>query len=264
MSDTARVRALIVEDEPLARQVLREGMAGVAWLECVGEAADGRTAVLRIDELRPDLVFLDVEMPELNGLQVLERIEHRPAVVFTTAYDHYAVAAFELEALDYLLKPFSRKRLHVALERVRRRLVLDDVPASSAESDVERGRRALAEGDAAESSAERPLERLFARKGERIVPLTVASLVRCEAADDYVRLHTDDGARFLVHLTLAELERRLDPRRFVRVHRSHLVNLDALAELRPHDERRLRLTLSDGSTVIASRDASRKLREQIL
>jgi two-component system LytT family response regulator len=114
------IRALIAEDEPLARRHLKELLADVTWLECVGEAADGRAAVELIDSAEPDLVFLDIEMPELSGLQVLERITHRPAVIFTTAYDRYAVSAFELEALDYILKPFGRERLHTALERVPR------------------------------------------------------------------------------------------------------------------------------------------------
>src|SRR5678815_281336 len=142
-----RVRALIVEDEPLARRTLREILADVPWLECVGEAESGLHAVEMIDTLTPDLVFLDIEMPELNGLQVLDRISHEPAVIFTTAYDRYAVSAFELEALDYLLKPFGRERCLAALERARRAL-----PANGASGDaavapplVERARHVLGE-----------------------------------------------------------------------------------------------------------------------
>src|SRR6185295_16239065 len=106
--------------EPIARQQLRDLLADVDWIECIGEAADGRTAVAMIDDVKPDLVFLDIEMPELNGLDVLREIEHQPAIVFTTAYDRFAVAAFELEAIDYLLKPFGRERLRAALERAKR------------------------------------------------------------------------------------------------------------------------------------------------
>ena len=115
-----KTRAVIVEDEPIARRRLQDLVAEIDWIECVGEAADGLTAVSVIDQLRPDLVFLDIEMPELSGLEVLGRIHHDPAIVFTTAYDRFAVAAFELEAVDYLLKPFGRDRLLAALERVRR------------------------------------------------------------------------------------------------------------------------------------------------
>ena len=109
-----------MDDEPIARALLRDLLGDVEWIECVGEAADGRSAIAAIDELKPDIVFLDIEMPELSGLEVLRRIQHDPAIVFTTAYDKFAVAAFELEAIDYLLKPFGRDRLLAALERVRR------------------------------------------------------------------------------------------------------------------------------------------------
>lgn len=240
------MRALIVEDEPLPRRVLRELCEEVDWLELVGEAAHGREAVARIDALHPDLVFLDVHMPEMSGIEVLGRVEHRPAVVFTTAFDRYAVAAFELEAIDYLIKPFGRKRFHATLERVRRRLTAgDELPPQR-----ERAQAALAAG---------PLERVFAYKGSRIVPLRIAEVTRIEACDDYTQVHCR-GETLLLHLRLDELERRLDPRRFVRVHRSHVVNLDHVRQMRPHDDRRLEIQLADGSTVVASRAGSQKLR----
>lgn len=242
-------RALIVEDEPLARQVLRDHLAEEDWLELAGEAADGLTAVRLIDELQPDLVFLDVRLPELSGLEVLERIRHRPAVVFTTAYDRYAVAAFELEALDYLVKPFGRRRFRATLERVRRKLEGGAPKPSAAES----VRSAL---------SGQPLRRLFAREGGRILPIPVDSIVRIEARDDYAEVHTAERS-YLLHLSLTELEARLDPERFCRVHRSHILNLDHVALLQPHDDRRLLIRLKDGSRVIASRAASQRLRELI-
>lgn len=242
-----KIRALVVEDEPIPRRALRELVEQVDWLELVGEASDGRQAVARIDSLHPDLVFLDVHMPELSGIEVLNRVEHQPAVVFTTAFDRYAVAAFELEAIDYLIKPFGRKRFHTTLERVRRRLAGGDpLPPPR-----ERARAAL---------ADEPLDRVFAHKGNRIVPLRVGAVTRIEACDDYTEVHCS-GQTFLLHLRLNELEQRLDPRRFVRVHRSHVINLDHVKQMRPHDERRLEIHLSDGSTVIASRSGSQKLRE---
>src|SRR5687768_962399 len=152
-----KIRALIVEDEPLARRTLREILADVPWLECVGEADNGARAVEMIDALTPDLVLLDIEMPELDGLQVLDRVAHEPAVIFTTAYDRYAVSAFELEALDYLLKPFGRERCLAALERARRALPANGGGASSttASSLVERARSVMSETG--------PLTRLFVR-----------------------------------------------------------------------------------------------------
>ena len=242
-----KIRALIVEDEPHPRRALRELVLDVDWLELVGEAADGRQAVERIDELQPDLLFLDVQMPELSGIEVLERVKHQPAVVFTTAFDRYAVAAFELEAIDYLIKPFGRKRFRATLDRIRRRLAQPD----SLPSARERVRVALKEG---------PLQRIFARKGNRIVPLPIGQVTRIEACDDYTEVHCR-GETFLLDLTLQDLERRLDPDRFVRVHRSHVVNLDHVKQMKPHGDRRLEIHLIDGSMVIASRSGSQKLRE---
>src|SRR6266478_679107 len=149
------IRALIVEDEPLARQTIKDFLQGEDWLEVVGEAADGDRAVALIDELRPDLVFLDVRMPGLTGLQVLENIKHDPEVVFTTAYDDHAVTAFELEALDYILKPFGRERFRQMLARVKLRLT--DSNEKAAPSVRERAQRAL------QTEAAEYLVRLFVR-----------------------------------------------------------------------------------------------------
>jgi two-component system LytT family response regulator len=243
------VRALIAEDEPLARRTLREFAGELEWLQVVGEAADGAEAVRLIDALAPDLVFLDVQMPELSGLEVLRRIGHDPEVVFTTAHDGYALAAFEMEALDYLLKPFGRERFRAAAERVRRRLAASE---SAAAPVGERASAAL--GGAG------PLERIFVRHRDRIVPVRVDDIARLEAADDYVTVHAD-GRQYLVSLTLADFERRLDPTRFRRVHRAHVVNLDHVVSLRPYDDaRRLVITLRDGSEVLASRAGSGQLR----
>jgi len=243
-----RIRALLVEDEPLARKALRDFVAEVEWLETVGEAADGREALRLIDSLEPDLVFLDVQLPELSGLDVLEQIRHEPAVVFTTAFDRYAVAAFELEAIDYLIKPFGADRFRETLERVRRRLAADAAPG---EPLGERARAALGRG---------PLTRLFARRADGIVPIPLETVAHIEAADDYVTVHSR-GERHLLHVTLAELAARLDPGRFLRVHRSHVVNLDAVEAIREHDSRRLVVHLRDGQRVVASRTGSQALRD---
>jgi len=244
-----KTRAVIVEDEPIARRQLRELVADVDWLEWIGEAADGRTAVELIDTARPDLVFLDIEMPELSGLDVLRRIAHDPAIVFTTAYDKFAVAAFELEAIDYLLKPFGRDRLHAALERVRRAVRSDEtVPVL---------RRA---GEALDQiSGTGALERIFVRDRGRILPIAVGEIERLEADDDYVAVHVR-GRRFLVYLGMNEFEARLDARKFLRVHRSHIVNLDHVAALAPFDGSRLQIEMRDGTRLIASRTRSRELR----
>lgn len=245
----AKLRTLIVEDEPEARRTLRDYLDEAPWIEIVGECADGRDAAASIDRLTPDLVILDVHLPELSGLEVLERIRHQPEVVFATAYDQYAVAAFELGALDYLVKPFGRIRFRRMLERARRRLVDREEPPSS-----ERAKSALAAA---------PLRRLFARRGERIIPIAVEGIVRIQAQGDYAEVHAPGGP-YLLHVSLTELGSRLDHDRFVQVHRSHIVNLDALKLLRAHDdERRLVVVLTNGEEIVASRAASETLRKQV-
>jgi two-component system LytT family response regulator len=243
---TGQVRALVIEDEPHARRSLREYSEGVEWLTLVGEAGDGAEAVQLIDRLEPDLVFLDVHLPELSGLQVVERIRHRPEIVFTTAYDRFALAAFEVGALDYLLKPFGRQRFQTMLARVRQRLTETAVPAA------ERAREALGS----------PLRRLFARAGDRIVPIDVQTLQHIQAQGDYVEVVCEAG-RHLLHMSLGELASRLDPERFCQVHRSHIVSFEAIECLRPFDARRLLIQLRNGTEIVASRSASELLRRLI-
>jgi two-component system, LytTR family, response regulator len=239
-----RVRALIAEDEPAARDNLREYLEDAPWIDVVAEAADGRSALALADEHKPELLFLDVRLPELSGLEVARQIQHPAEIVFTTAYDRYAVAAFEIGALDYLVKPFGRERLAAATERVRARLPQPGVTAP------DRVRSSLVPG---------PLPRLFARQGDRIVPIPVGGIRRIQAQGDYAEVHAAEGV-FLLRVSLAELAARLDPSQFRQVHRSHIVNMDAVEHLRPFDDRRLAVTLKDGSVVVASRAASESLR----
>jgi two-component system LytT family response regulator len=240
------LRALIVEDEPLARQQLAELIGEVTWLQCIGEAATGTAAVRMIDELEPDLVFLDIQMPELSGLEVLERVTHTPGIIFTTAFDEHAVSAFELGALDYLLKPFGRERFGAAVERARRAL-----DAGADDSVRERVSTAL--------TAQGPVPRVFVRDRGRIVPISVEDIERLEAEDDYVALFAR-GRRYLVYASLGDLEARLDPAKFLRIHRSHVVNLEYVAALVPYDATRLQVEMRDGTKLMASRTRSRELR----
>jgi two-component system LytT family response regulator len=246
-------RAVIVEDEPIARDQLRELLGAVEWIECVGEASDGMAAVSVIDTVKPDLVFLDIEMPELSGLDVLRRIQHDPAIVFTTAYDKFAVAAFELEAIDYLLKPFGRDRLFAALERVRRAVRDEGEPGVSS-----RAHEALNQ-----LSGSEPLTRIFVRDRGRIVPIAVRDIERLESDDDYVAVYSR-GRRYLVYLNLSEFEARLDPTAFLRIHRSHIVNLDCVAALSTYDATHLQVEMRDGTKLLASRTRSRELKHLVV
>ena len=239
------IRALIIEDEPLARQIIRDFAAEIEWLKIVGEAADGKTAIDLIEILQPELVFLDVQMPEISGLEVLNRVKHQPAVIFTTAFDQYAIDAFEREAFDYLLKPFGRVRFHNSLERVRRRLI---EPQQTDNQILPKPRKQL-------------LTRMFVRSGNRIVPLKIDEIARFEADDDYVKVFAGNRS-FLISQTLAELETRLDASRFCRVHRSHLINLEFIEKVESQD-RRLLIILKDKTEILASRSGSQIMRQLI-
>jgi two-component system LytT family response regulator len=245
---TAAVTALIADDEPVARAGLRHLLRGLPWLHCVGEAADGLTALAEIQRLRPELVFLDIQMPGLLGTEVLRRLAEAgtapPLVVFTTAHAEHAITAFELGALDYLLKPFGAERLHATLERVRAALGEPCPPA------LERLAELLGRG---------PLTRLFVRSGVAIVPVAVAEVSHFEAVGDYVAVHAG-GAEHLLHLALARLEERLDPQRFVRIHRGCIVNLDAVARFRRLANGQLSAELKDGRALPVSRSRSQVLR----
>jgi two-component system LytT family response regulator len=242
--DLGTVRALVCEDEPLAMRAMGEYLKDVAWIEVVGEARDGREALRLIHKFEPDLVFLDVRMPGMTGVEVLQAVEHRPAVVFTTAFDEYAISAFDLGAVDYLVKPFGRDRLVQTLDRVRIRLVGEARAAAGAESMPARGPYA---------------ERIFARHRGAVIPVTVAEIRRVDAVDGGVSVVTERGA-FELDVTLGEIASRFDPRDFVRVHRAHVVNLAHVVSIRRYDERRLQLRLDDDANIVASRRGSQQLR----
>ena len=241
---TSPIRVAVVEDEELQRKQLTSWLGAETGVEVVGEAADGLGAIRMIDTLRPDLVLLDVSLPELSGIDVLQRLTHVPDVVFTTAFRDHAVAAFELGAVDYLLKPFGAARLSEALRRVR-----------------ERGRddAALRERVASVHDDRLPLERLFVRDRGAIVPVPVDTIVRLETDGDYTAVVTATR-RHLVAIPLTALHERIRRPDFVRVHRQHVVNLAKVVKLVPHDAARLRVECEGGGSVIASKAGSQTLR----
>jgi two-component system, LytTR family, response regulator len=241
-----KVTALVVDDEPVARAGLRAMLRAFDWVDVVGEAADGESAVAAIHALRPELVFLDVQMPGLLGTEVLRRLERPPFVIFTTAYSEHAVSAFELGAVDYLLKPFGPTRLAAAMERVRSAL---GEPASA--DPFERLSGALAGG---------PISRVFVRVGGALVALPVDRVSWFEADGDYVIAH-EANARHVLHLSLSRLDERLDPRRFSRVHRAHIVNLDQVRAFKRDAGGNLEAELLDGARVPVSRARAQELRK---
>jgi len=247
MSETLRhLRVAIVDDEELARSVVREYLSAAAAVEVVAECANGFEAVKAVAELRPDVLLLDVQMPKLDGFEVLELVAHDVAVVFTTAYDEYALRAFEVHAVDYLLKPFGAERLAAALARVRERL--DRAEPRAAVSDLAAAARAR-HGHSV---------RVLVRDGPRVHVIPVDRIDYVQAQDDYICFRSD-GKDYLKEQTLAEAEASLDPARFVRVHRSYVLNVDRLARV-DLDERENRVAvLRDGKTLPVSRSGYERL-----
>lgn len=238
------LRVLIVDDEEPARLLLREYLAGEGGTELIGECPNGFEAVRAASELKPNLLLLDVQMPKLDGFEVVELLDPAPAVVFVTAYDEHALRAFSVHAVDYLLKPVSPERLHEALERVRARLGAPAVPASLA-------------------LAARPpgawLERIVVRDGAAVTVIPVDRLDFVEAKDDYLAFHAD-GKVHRKQQTLQDLEARLDPSRFVRIHRGYLLNLDRLARLETYAKDSRIAFLRDGRRLPVSRAGFERLK----
>lgn len=241
------LRVAIVDDEDLARAVTREYLARMPDIEVVAECANGFEAVKVVSEIRPDLLLLDVQMPKLDGFEVLDLVGKDVAVIFVTAYDQYALRAFEVHAVDYLLKPFGEERLAEALDRARERLGRGD-------------RLPVAALAAAARPAPGFASRVLVRDGSRVHVLPVATIAYVQAQDDYVAF-VCDGKELLKEQTLAQVESSLDPERFIRIHRSYLLNLDYLSRM-DLDERENRIAvLADGRKLPVSRAGYTRLSE---
>jgi len=249
-----KVRALIVDDEPVAREGIRVLLADDPDVEVIGECGDGDEAVEAIRELEPDLVFLDVQMPECDGFAVIEELgpENMPTVVFVTAYDQYALRAFDVAALDYLLKPFDDERFAAALDRAKAQIRQAEV------GQLSRRLIALLETQTAEADAraEAPpqgyLKRVMLKTGGRVIFRKVEEIDYIEAEGDYVRLHMGEESH-LLRDTMKRLEEQLDPSRFARTHRSTIVNLDRIKELHPYFHGDYIVLLKDGTELKLSR-----------
>jgi two-component system LytT family response regulator len=255
----ARIKTIIVDDEPLARRGLKTLVERHAEFAVVAACADGREAIARISELKPDLVLLDIQMPEITGFDVLERLPPGvlPVVIFVTAYDEHAIRAFEMRALDYLLKPVSQKRFEEALERAAarrdRRLAEYGATLLAAVADIQQGRDAPGNPD-----RKCRLERIMVRVGDAIQFVKVADIEWIEGADYYVTLHSG-GKQFLYRESLKHLEARLDPTEFVRIHASAIVNLATVREIRRNLRGEYHVTLASGRRLPVSRRRKKEL-----
>jgi two-component system LytT family response regulator len=245
------IRTLIVDDESLARERLRDILQCDPEIEIVGECSNGSDAIAAIRDLHPDLVFLDVEMPGSDGFGVVEALDPAaiPAIIFVTAYDQYAVRAFEVYAVDYLLKPFDQERFEKALNRAKSQILSTDAATIS--------RRIL---DALEEIKAKPqhLERLVIKMNGHVFFLKTEEIDWLEAEGNYVRLHSNKDS-YLLRDTISGLEKQLDPKVFVRVHRSAIVNIDRIKELQPWFHGEYRIVLREGVELTLSRNYKDKL-----
>ena len=245
------IRAVIVDDEELARHLLREYLHQAGGVEVIAECANGFEAVKAIAERKPDLVFLDVQMPKLDGFEVLELIDPSIAVIYVTAYDQYAMRAFDAHAVDYLLKPFSQDRFKKALERARQR-VGEPAPVKPRVSGTELS--------AAARAPEQKLERIVVKDGAKVHIIPLEKLDYVEAQDDYVALRSEKK-NYLKQQTISSVEAQLDPKKFVRIHRSYIVNLERIARIEPYTKDSRVAVLTDGTQLPVSRSGHARLKE---
>jgi two-component system LytT family response regulator len=238
-------KVILIDDEPLARGIVREYLQAHSDIQVVDECNDGFEGVKAIAQHKPDLIFLDIQMPKINGFEMLELIENPPSVIFTTAFDEYAIQAFERFAVDYLLKPFSKERFDKALQKWQGR----NPPG-------ETSTQTLLEN----TSQPEERQRIVVKKGSNIVILPVHTVYYIEAFDDYVKIYTKDGF-YLKKKTMAHYEKALDPKQFVRVHRSYLLNLQELTRIEPLEKDNHIALLKSGAKVPLSQSGYGKLRE---
>jgi len=244
-----RIRAVIADDEALARKFIRQMLKDEPDVEIIGECANGKEAVSMIRSEKPDLIFLDVQMPEKDGFAVLQSVPELPEIIFTTAYEQYAIRAFELHALDYLLKPFDQARFRDAIRHAKERL------RSMPDKDVRRQINALLQSVEKES---RYLDRLVIKSGGRISFLSTDEITWIEADDKYVLLHTG-RINPMVRQTLNAMEAQLDPKKFKRIHRSAIVNVARIKELQPMFNGEHSVLLEDGTKLTLTRSYKDKL-----
>ena len=239
------MKTIIIDDEPLARSIVREYLQKYPEIEIVHECSDGFEGVKAIQQHQPDLIFLDIQMPKINGFEMLELLDQRPAVIFTTAFDEYAIRAFEAHAVDYLLKPFNEDRFNKAIYKWREK-------AAGAQKNT---------SELLETASQSPSQsqRIVVKTGSKIKIIPAQDIYYLEAADDYVKVHTHEGS-FLKNKTMNHFEKTLDPQQFVRSHRSYIVNVQQITRIDPYEKDNHIAILKSGGRVPVSRIGYAKLR----
>jgi two-component system LytT family response regulator len=241
------MKAVIVDDEHLAREIIKKYLSDKDDIEVVAECSNGFDAVKEITEKKPDLVFLDIQMPKLNGFEMLELLDEHPAIIFTTAFDNYAIKAFEVNAVDYLLKPFSEERFNEALNKV-----------------VERIQKKVYENENVDKLIEDQLpellERIVVKDGSKITIIPVETLKWLEAQDDYVRIHSE-GGRFMKKKTMKFFEDHLNSNMFIRIHRSSIININFIKQMELYEKDSYRVILKDETKLSVSKTGLQRLKE---
>ena len=247
-------KVIIVEDERPARDLLMNYLEVFPDMEVIGQYDNGFDGLKAINDLKPDAIFLDVQMPKLTGFELLEVLEHQPEVIFTTAYDQFAIRAFERNAVDYLLKPFSRERFKEAINKLKVRLEAKG-GGDKERSGIDKIRQHFAESD-------EKLHRVVIKKSGKIHVISTGDINFLEAQDDYVMIYTDEG-KYLKQQTMKYFEKHLDNQQFVRVHRSYIANIACIERIEPYEKSNFILILKDGNKVPVSRSGMQVLKENL-
>jgi two-component system, LytTR family, response regulator len=246
-----KIRTLIIEDEQPARDLLRSFLSSFAEIDLIGECSDGFSGLKAINETQPDLVFLDIQMPKLTGFEMLELLDELPEVVFTTAYDQYAIQAFELNAADYLMKPFAKQRLRQAVDKVIERF-------KSKHSNKELVQNLISHVH----NKPQNIDRIVVKAGSKIHVIPIDEVEQLEAQDDYVMIHSASG-RFLKKETMAYYEQHLPEDRFIRIHRSHIVNISQIQRMEQYGKESYMLVLKNGNQVSVSKHRIKDLKKEL-
>lgn len=244
---SGKLKTIIIDDEKLARDIVKRYSAKIDMLEIIEECGNGFDGIKAVNSQKPDLIFLDIQMPKLNGFEMLELLEEKPKIIFTTAFDQYALKAFDVNAIDYLLKPFSEERFAEAVNKVLKE------QTNLSEEKVEKLKSHLEEET-------EYLDRVIVKQNQKINIIPIDKVSYFEAQDDYVMIHTDDG-KYLKQKTMKYFEDHLDPKDFIRIHRSSIVNIDRVKAIELFDKDSYKAVLKDGTKLLVSRSGYIKLKE---
>ncbi len=256
MTNTPPIKAIIIDDEPLARMIVQEYLQTHSNITVLQECNDGFEGIKAIQQHHPDLIFLDIQMPKINGFEMLELVDNPPDVIFTTAFDEYAIKAFEAHAVDYLLKPFSKDRFDKAVRKWLDRYADHQVALAAGASDFASPQQALLDTAAASPAQQ---QRIVVKTAGKIKIIPLEDIHYLEASDDYVKIHTHNGA-FLKNRTMGYFEQVLDPNRFVRTHRSYIINVQQVTRIDPYEKDSHLCVLSSGAQVPVSKSGYMKLK----